>query len=62
MQTNSEAKLLRIFIGESDRINGKPVHEDIVLRARKTGLAGATVIKGIMGYVVRTVKFTLQNY
>ena len=62
MQTNSEAKLLRIFIGESYRINGKPVHEDIVLRARKTGLAGATVIKGIMGYVVRTVKFTLQNY
>jgi PII-like signaling protein len=62
MQTNSEAKLLRIFIGESDRINGKPVYEDIVLKARKAGLAGATVIKGIMGYVVRTVKFTLQNY
>ena len=50
MQTNSEAKLLRIFIGESDRIKGKPVYEEIVLKARGAGLAGATVIKGIMGF------------
>ncbi len=50
MQTNSEAKLLRIFIGESDRINGKPVYETLVLKAREAGLAGATVIKGIMGF------------
>jgi uncharacterized protein len=50
MQTNSEAKLLRIFIGESDRVNGKPVYETIVLKAREAGLAGATVIKGIMGF------------
>ena len=50
MQTNSEAKLLRIFIGESDRIKGKPVYEEIVLKAREAGLAGATVSKGIMGF------------
>jgi PII-like signaling protein len=50
MQTDSEAKLLRIFIGESDRINGKPVYETLVLKAREAGLAGATVIKGIMGF------------
>ena len=50
MRTNSEAKLLRIFIGESDRFNGKPVYEEIVLKARGAGLAGATVIKGIMGF------------
>jgi len=50
MHTNSEAKLLRIFIGESDRIKGKPVYEEIVLKARVAGLAGATVIKGIMGF------------
>ncbi|MBK7498179.1 MAG: DUF190 domain-containing protein [Ignavibacteriales bacterium] len=50
MQTNSEAKLLRIFVGESDRINGKPVYETLVLKAREAGLAGATVIKGIMGF------------
>ncbi len=50
MQTNTDAKLLRIFVGESDRHNGKPVYEEIVLKARETGLAGATVIKGIMGF------------
>lgn len=50
MQTSSEAKLLRIFVGESDRINGKPVYETLVLKAREAGLAGATVIKGIMGF------------
>jgi PII-like signaling protein len=50
MQTNSEAKLLRIFIGESDRIKGMPVYEEIVLKAREAGLAGATVTKGIMGF------------
>ena len=37
-------------MGESDRHNGKPVYEEIVLKARETGLAGATVIKGIMGF------------
>jgi PII-like signaling protein len=50
MQINSEAKLLRIFVGESDRLHGKPVYETIVLKAREAGLAGATVIKGIMGF------------
>ena len=50
MQTNTDAKLLRIFVGESDRHNGKPVYEELVLKARETGLAGATVIKGIMGF------------
>jgi PII-like signaling protein len=50
MQTNSEAKLLRIFIGESDRYHGKSVYEEIVLKAREVNLAGATVIKGIMGF------------
>jgi uncharacterized protein len=54
MQTNSEAKLLRIFIGESDRYNGKPVYEELVLKARVAGLAGATVIKGIMGFGVNS--------
>jgi PII-like signaling protein len=50
MQTNTEAKLLRIFIGESDKIKGRSVYEEIVLKAREAGLAGATVIKGIMGF------------
>ena len=50
MQIDSEAKLLRIFIGESDKFHGKPVYEEIVLKAREANLAGATVIKGIMGF------------
>lgn len=50
MQTNSEAKLLRIFIGESDKFHGRPVYEEIVLKAREANLAGTTVIKGIMGF------------
>ena len=58
MHTNSEAKLLRIFVGESDKYNGKPVYEDIVLKAREAGLAGATVIKGIMGFGANSVIHT----
>jgi PII-like signaling protein len=42
--------LLRIFIGESDRHQGKLLHEWIVLKAREEGLAGATVMRGIMGF------------
>jgi PII-like signaling protein len=50
MHIEGEAKLLRIFVGESDLINHAPVYEKIVLEARKAGLAGATVTKGISGF------------
>lgn len=50
MKTETEAKLLRIFIGETDKIGHVPVYEKIVFEARKNELAGATVYKGIMGY------------
>src|SRR6185312_5666988 len=50
MQNAQDAALLRIFVGESDRWNGKPLYEAIVLKARKEGLAGATVIRGPMGF------------
>ena len=50
MKESGEAKLLRIFLGESERYKGVPVHEKIVLSAREHGLAGATVIKGVMGF------------
>jgi len=46
----TEGKLLRIFIGEADRWQGKPLYEAIVIEARKRGLAGATVVKGFMGF------------
>jgi len=42
--------LLRIFIGESDKYQGKPLYQWIVLKAREYGLAGATVLRGMMGY------------
>ena len=42
--------LLRIFIGESDRYGGKHLYEWIVIKAREYGVAGATVIRGMMGY------------
>src|ERR671924_2211634 len=45
-----EGYLLRIFIGESDKHNGKPLYEWIVLKAREQGLAGATVLRGMMGF------------
>ena len=50
MKESGEAKLLRIFIGESEKIKGVPVYEKIVLSAREQGLAGATVLKGVMGF------------
>ena len=45
-----EGCLLRIFIGESDRCEGRPLHEWLVLQARERGLAGATVIRGMEGF------------
>ena len=45
-----ESELLRIFVGESDRWQGKPLYEAIVLEARRAGLAGATVTRGLMGF------------
>jgi uncharacterized protein len=46
----NEAELVRVFIGESDKINGQPLYEAIVQEARRRELAGATVLRGIMGY------------
>ncbi len=50
MKLEGEGQLLRIFIGENDRWHGKPLYEAIVSRAREAGLAGATVLRGLMGY------------
>jgi uncharacterized protein len=50
MEIKGEAKLLRIFVGETDLIGHIPVYERIVQEARKFHLAGATVFKGVMGY------------
>jgi len=50
MQIPPEAVLLRIFIGESDRWEHQPLYEAIVLKARAAHLAGATVLRGPMGF------------
>jgi uncharacterized protein len=50
MHLPEDAVLLRIFIGESDRYQHKPLYEAIVLRARELELAGATVLRGPMGF------------
>ncbi|MDH5716099.1 MAG: DUF190 domain-containing protein [Spirochaetia bacterium] len=42
--------LIRIFISEEDKLKGKPLYEQIVFEAKKLGLSGATVIRGILGY------------
>ena len=50
MKIPTDGKLLRIFIGEADRWEHKPLYEAIVLKARELGLAGATVLRGPMGF------------
>lgn len=50
MQLPRDAVLLRIFMGESDRAGSQPLYEAIVVKARASGLAGATVLRGPMGF------------
>ncbi len=50
MENNPNAKLLRIFIGESDKLGSVPLYEALVFSAKKQGLSGATVTKGVMGF------------
>lgn len=66
MQIPHEATLLRIFLGESDRWEHKPLYEAIVLKARELHLAGATVLRGPMGFgkssLVHTTKILRLSY
>jgi uncharacterized protein len=50
MKLPEEGELLRIFIGESDRVGHRPLYEVIVEEARKRGMAGATVLRGTLGF------------
>lgn len=50
MVNNPDARLLRIFIGESDKYHHQPLYEAIVYEAKKQSLSGATVTRGIMGF------------
>lgn len=50
MKISENGQLLRIFIGESDKWEGRPLYEVIILKARERGIAGATMLRGLMGY------------
>lgn len=61
MKLEGEGKLVRIFLGESDKLDHQPLYEVIVRTARERGLAGATVLRGVEGYgadsrVIHTAK------
>ena len=61
MDFDKEIKLLRIFMSNTDKFKHKPLYEVIVYAAKKQGIAGATVIKGIMGFgassVINSIRF-----
>ncbi|MBT8039191.1 MAG: DUF190 domain-containing protein [Xanthomonadales bacterium] len=50
MEISGPAVRMRIYLGESDRLGHIPLHEAVVKRAREEGLAGATVLKGVLGF------------
>ncbi len=52
--------LLRIFLGEHDRVHGQPLYEWLVMQAKTRGLAGATVLRGIMGYGAKSHLHTFK--
>jgi PII-like signaling protein len=60
MQLSEESVLLRIFIGEDDRADGSPLYETIVLKAREIGMAGATVLRGPLGFGRSSVLHTAK--
>src|SRR5882672_2478463 len=60
MKVPEEGYLLRIFVGESDKHGHIPLYEAIVLKAREAGLAGATVVRGVMGFGKHSVVHTAK--
>lgn len=60
MTIPEDGALLRIFVGESDRHGHHPLYEAIVLAARRNGLAGATVLRGVMGFGKHSILHTAK--
>ena len=60
MNIPQEGYLLRVFVGESDRFGHRPLYEEIVLKAREAGLAGATVLRGVMGFGRNSILHTAK--
>ena len=60
MQIPEDGYLLRIFVGESDKVGHRPLYEALVLKAREQGLAGATVLRGLMGFGKHSILHTAK--
>ena len=60
MTIPEDGYLLKIFVGESDKVGHKPLYEVIVVKAREAGLAGATVFRGVMGFGKNSVLHTTK--
>lgn len=60
MEGVSSGQLLRIFIGEDDRLDGRPLYEAILQSAREMGLGGGTVLRGIAGYGAASIVHTTR--
>ena len=60
MQLERDSKLLRIFIGEIDKVGHQPLYEALLFAAKKQGIAGCTVIRGIMSYGASTLVHTAK--
>ncbi len=62
MKIEGRAGILKIYVGESDKVQGRPLFEEIVFEARKAGMAGATVLKGIMSFGASHSVHTLKIF
>jgi len=60
MAAPENATLLRLYVGEKDRLDHRPLYEAIVLRAREHGLAGATVLRGLLGFGASSLLHTAK--
>jgi PII-like signaling protein len=60
MELQADSKLLRIFIGEIDKLGHQPLYEAILFAAKKQGLAGCTVYRGIMSFGASTIVHTAK--
>jgi PII-like signaling protein len=60
MNIPEDGYLLRVLVGESDKYGHKPLYEVIVLKAREAGLAGATVLRGVMGFGKNSILHTAK--
>jgi PII-like signaling protein len=60
MKIEGPGELLRVFIGESDQWQGRPLHEAILLAAREQGLAGCTVVRGMAGFGAKSHVHTVK--